>query len=120
MTLSGLKFILKRGFYFVVDHWKWFLGVFVVLLIVVTVFRSCGSKPAKLNEAEIQRGEQAIKEQNRKELVEILTAAEVREKAIDANVASAKAETLNAFEAARSKYRGMSIDELQAEFDRGK
>ncbi len=122
-TFAGILLALKRVGYFVKDNWRSVaavVGTIFLLILVVTVFRSCGSKPAKLNEAEIQRGEQAIKEQNRKELVEILTAAEVREKAIDANLANAKADTLNSFEAARTRYGQMSIDELQTEFDRGK
>jgi signal transduction histidine kinase len=96
------------------------LIVSVLLVVVILAFRGCGRSSPKLNEAEIQRGEQAVREQNRKELEEILTAAEVREAEIAGEVANSKAATVNAIHEARGKYSAMSIEELQAEFERGK
>lgn len=123
MTWAGITFFAKRVWYFVYDNWKVLAIVAGILLVVVlsaVAFRSCGRKPTKLNEAEIQRGEQAIKEQNKQELVEILAKAEVREQAIDANVANGRVATINAVKEARDKYSDMSIEELQAEFGKGK
>ena len=117
-----MSLYLANAFGFVVAHWKWFaLGGGLLLIFVIFGVRSCGLRPpAKLNEAEVQRGEQAIKEQNKAELVEILTTAEVREKAIDANVANAKADTVNAVYEAKKKYSEMEIEELRRQFEAGK
>lgn len=108
------------GFFIV--HWRYFAVAGVILLAVIVVGRSCNSdKPAaSLNEAEIQRGEQAVKEVNKKELTEILAAADVREQQINANIANGRTETINATLEAKKRYQEMSIEELQAEFNKKK
>lgn len=96
------------------------LGILAVLIIAVVLgVRSCGKAP-KLNEAEIQKGEQAVKERNDKELREILVNSDVREAQIEANVSNAKAETINAIAEAKEKYANMNTDELAAELERRK
>lgn len=91
----------------------------VILLLPFLWLRGC-SKPPKLNEQEIQRGEQAVKDRNDKELKEILINSEVREKQIEANVADAKAVTAAAVQEAREKYANMNTSELAAELEKRK
>lgn len=114
---------------FLLNIWGWILahkrlvligiGIVVLLLLVIGVYRGC-SKPPKLDEAEIQKGEQAVKERNDAELRRILVESEVREKEIDANVANANAEKINAIYESRQKWANANTADLQAEFDRRK
>lgn len=97
-------------------------GVMVLLAVVVLVLavsvRSCLKKPAKLNEVEIQRGEQAVKEQNDKELKEILINSDAREKIADATAANGTADKEAIVEESRRTWGNANRSELQAEFDR--
>lgn len=93
--------------------------VLALLLLPLLLMRGCG-KPPKLDEAEIQKGEQAVKERNDKELREILTNSDVREKQIDANLAYAENKTVEAIHEAKEKYRNMNTDELAAELEKRK
>ena len=72
----------------------------------------------KIDEAEIQRGEQAIRDRNRSELEAILTEVEVREREIDANVSGGEWATKQAEKDARDRYGRMTIEELRAEFEK--
>jgi hypothetical protein len=94
-------------------------GLVVFLLAVVFIYRACAPK-ARLNEKEIQAGEQAVKDRNDKELKEILANVDARESQIDVNVANAEAATEKAKEEAKKKYEGMTVDELAAELERRK
>lgn len=96
--------------------------VFAVVFLIVLMISRCGDKPSnfKLNEAEIQRGEKAIKEANRKELEEILVDADVREKQIDKTIADGRTETINAIAESRKRYQEMTDAEIAAEFERRK
>ena len=87
----------------------------VVFLVIVfgLIFRSC-NKPPKLDQKEIQKAQQAIQEQDRKVMVEILTNSTVREQAIDSNIKQAEEAT----EAAKRDYSKLSNDELAAELER--
>lgn len=96
------------------------LVLFAVLAVVFNSVRGCLSPKAKLNEKEIQAGEQAVKDRNDKELKEILAAADAREAQIDANVSNAEAQTEKVREAAKEKYNGMTVDELAAELEKRK
>lgn len=98
--------------------WVVVLFAGVVLLFLVLQIRSCFNRPPKLDEAEIQAGEQAVKERNDKELRQILTNSDVREAQIEANVTNAKAEAVNARHESEKKWANANISDLQAEFDR--
>ncbi|MBX3288434.1 MAG: hypothetical protein KF855_03720 [Acidobacteria bacterium] len=115
-TANIIGFVVTNKRYFFIGA-----AVLIGLVLVIGFLRSCGAGPTpKLNEVEIQRGEQAVKEQNRKELEEILINAEVRERQIDANLANGRAETVNAIDEARRKYRQMTNEDLSAEFEKRK
>lgn len=108
---------------FISIYRKWFVlgGAVVAVFVLVVVISKCGGRPPiKLNEAEIQRAEQAIAERNRKELEEILTDADVREKQIDKTLANGRTETINAIAESRKRYQEMTTEELAAEFERRK
>lgn len=98
--------------------WVLFGLIAIVVLFVVFQIKACFTMPAKLDEPEIQQGEQAKKDGNDKVLRDILTNSDVREKMIDANVANAEAEKVNAIYESRKKWEAANRDELQAEFDR--
>jgi hypothetical protein len=113
----GILFILKRIWWFCRDNWKIVVPAVVLLVLVVFIYKAC-SKPAKLNEKEIQAGQQAIEQHNDERLKEVLASADAREQGIDANVARSEANTKAAVEEAKKKYDEMDRDALQAEFDR--
>lgn len=124
IAASTIFFALKRAYYFVIDNWRTllpFVAVLIAVIVLISFVRSCSQpKTPKLNEAEIQRAEQAVRERNRLELETILTASDVREKQIDANVYAGRVETIQATQDAKRQYQSMTIDELQAEVDRRK
>lgn len=92
-------------------------AILVIAILSVVFSRSCGSKP-KLNEAEIQKAQQAIAVEDRKQMVEILTSSDAREAAIDGNLSNAKANTVNAIHEARHKWQNATDDEIKAELER--
>lgn len=95
------------------------IGLLFVLILVLSV-RSCFNKPPKLNEAEIQKGEQAVKDRNDKVLKEILTNSDVQEAKINANISNSEADTVNAIKEAKEKYANMNTSDLAAELERRK
>lgn len=118
--MIALTLFIKNIFGWITLHWRIVAGAIAVLLIVIVfglVYRSC-NKPPKLNEAEIQKGEQAVKERNDKVLRDILTNSDVKEKEIDANLAYAENKTVEAIHEASTRYANMNASELQAEFDK--
>lgn len=120
--MIALSLFLKNVAGWVIAHWRLVagvVGVFLLVIVVAIAFRSC-NKPPKLDEAEIQKGEQAVRERNDKVLREILTNSLVEEKQIEANVTNAKAETVNAIAEAKEKYSNMNTNDLAAELERRK
>jgi len=117
--LTKIGFFIKRCAWFLWDNPRILVvGLALLLLLVVGLqMKGCFRAKPKFNEAEIFRANQAIETQNRKEMEEVLAASEVREKAIDGNVANAKVETVNAYADARKKYANMTPEELQAEIN---
>ena len=101
-------------------HWKYFAIGAGILLIVTIFWASCGKPKPVLNEQEIQRGEQAVKERNDKELKQILVEAEQRQKVADGLDTSSKAKVVEAYQESHRKYDAMTIEQLQAEFEKGK
>jgi hypothetical protein len=94
-------------------HWRILTLITVLLIAGIVVLHSCGRSKPKLNEAEIQKAEQAIKTRDMEELKTILVNAEVKEAAIDGNLSNAKQRTVQAADESRRKYEGMSIEEME-------
>lgn len=117
--LTKIGFFIKRCAWFLWDNPRILVvGLALLLLLIIGLqMKGCFRAKPKFNEAEIFRANQAIETQNRKEMEEVLAASEVREKAIDGNVANAKVETVNAYADARKKYANMTPEELQAEIN---
>jgi hypothetical protein len=105
-------------------QWTWPLKIGSIILVIVIfglVFgwlKSCSTKTPKLDETEIQKGEQAVKEQNDEELRKILTNSDVKN--ILADDTNSKVEAVNAIHESQKKWDNANRDELQAEFDRRK
>lgn len=117
LTLAGIGFFLKRLVYMVIDHWKIILPVLAILVIGIFVYRFC-NKPPKLDEKAIQKAQQAIAENDRKAMEEVLIESEVAEKKIDQNLANADRQKLEAISEARKKVSQMNNEELAAELER--
>ena len=111
-----MSLILANIIGWIAAHWRLVAGAVAVVFLVIVfglIFRSC-NKPPKLDQKEIQKAQQAIQEQDRKVMVEILTNSTVREQAIDSNIKQAEEAT----EAAKRDYSKLSNDELAAELER--
>jgi hypothetical protein len=105
----------KLALWFVIDNWKVVLPIVLVLVAAVFVFKAC-NKPPSLNEKQIQKAEQAVKERNDKVLKEILAESDTRVDAIDSNIKLSEERTRDAVKS----YEGMTVDELAAEIERRK
>lgn len=117
--MTGVIFFIKRCCWFLWDNPRYLVMLLaaILLLVVGLQMKGCFKRTPKLNEAEIRTAQQAIADQDRSKMIEVLTASEVREKNIDANVADAKVETVNAYAEARKKYSEMSNDDLARELE---
>ena len=101
----------------ILAHWRTLAIVTVLLIAGIVVLHSCGRSKPKLNEADIQKAEQAIKTRNTEELKTILVNAEVREAAIDGNLSNAKTRTVEAAVENRKRFDAMSDEELERELE---
>jgi len=115
--ITSLIFFLKRVAFFVLDNWKVVLPI-VALLIALVFFVRWWSRPPKLDEKAIQKAQQAIAENDRKAMVEVLVASDIAEKQIDDNLANAEMEKFKAFHEARKNAEALTNDELAAELNR--
>lgn len=91
-------------------------GFLVLALVIIFVWRACRPGPPKLDEKQIQKYEQAVKERNDKALKEILAESDVRVQGIDNSIKASEEAT----EKAKRSYEGWSTDELAAELERRK
>lgn len=117
--MTGILFFIKRCFWFLWDNPRILVVALALLLLLIVglQMRGCFKPKIKLNEAEIQQAQKAIAETDRSEMIKVLVESEVREKAIDGNVANAKLDTLRAYQESRTKYNNLTTDELAAELE---
>ena len=106
-------FFLKRAGYFLYDHWRIIVPAIVLLVLVVTVYRWC-NKPPKLDQEATIKAQQAIENNDRKRMVEVLAESDVKEQGIDNSIKAAEEATA----AAKENYQGMSNEEIAAELER--
>jgi hypothetical protein len=104
---------LQKAQRFVIYGLMVLVGVFV--LVFALWMRSCMTKPAKLDQQEIIKAQQAIAVEDRKQMVEILASSDAREAVIDGNLSNAKADTINAIYDSKVKWNQASDDEVKAE-----
>ena len=93
--------------------WKPIAICLGVLIVVIVLFRACRTDP-KFNETEIRQAQEAIATQDRKKMIDILAASDVREQAIDNSIKAAEEAT----EKSKRNYSGLSNDQLAAELER--
>jgi uncharacterized membrane protein YvbJ len=105
---------------FVVAYWRWFViftAVVLVFVLIGFIFKAFHHAP-KLDQKQIQRAQTAIATQDREEMTKVLVESDVQEKKIDANVAYANTETVNAIADSKKQWADKSNDELAAELER--
>ena len=110
---ATIWWFLKRVFWFCIDNWKVVLPAVVLLIGVIWLYRAC-NRPPKLDEKAIQKAQQAIAENDRKKMLEVLAESDTAEDAIDSNIKQIELDR----EAAKKNYTGLSNDELAAELER--
>lgn len=99
-------FVVKHRIYFI-------LGLIILIAVLAVVFsRSCGKAKVQLDEKELQQVHEAIESRNRQEMEDAFVVIEKKQAEIDANVANAKANAVNAAHEARKKVRDMTDQEL--------
>lgn len=101
---------------FVSLYWRYFatgLAVLVLLVAVVFTYRSC-SKPAKLDEAAIQKAQNAIAENDRRKMIEVLAESDTKEAEIDSTIKQIEIDR----ERAKKNYIDKTNAELAAELER--
>lgn len=104
-------------------QWGWQLkivsvGVLLLIVILGVVFYKACNRPPKLNQAEIQKAQQAIAVADRKEMIEVLATSEAREKVADETIINANAATVNAIYESKKKWSEASTNEMTAELER--
>jgi len=103
-------------------HWKWAVGVIVGIILLVVLFSVSMrvyrwfNPPPKLDEVQIQKGEQAIKDRNDAKLKDILAESDTAVENADTTIKQAEQNT----EDARKTYDSWTTDELLKEFERRK
>jgi hypothetical protein len=97
------------------------VGIVVILLVVLFInWLFGGGTKSKLDEPAIQRGEQAVKDGNDKELKEIIVNSVAQEKIADQVAANGTANKEAIVKEAQQTWGNANRDQLQAEFDRRK
>lgn len=97
-------------------HWRLVAGAVAAVILVIGiafVFRAC-NKPPTLDQKEIQKAQEAIAKEDRKQMIEILTNSKVQEQGIDNSIKQAEEAT----EKAKREYSQLSNDELAAELEK--
>lgn len=101
---------------FVKLHARYFgigLAVLVLLIAIVFTYRSC-SRPAKLDEAAIQKAQNAIAENDRRKMIEVLAESDTKEAEIDSTLKQIEIDR----ERAKKNYIDKTNAELAAELER--
>lgn len=101
---------------FVSLYWRYFatgLAVLVLLIAIVFTQRSC-SRPAKLDEAAIQKAQNAIAENDRRKMIEVLAESDTKEAEIDSTLKQIEMDR----ERAKKNYTDKTNAELAAELER--
>lgn len=105
-------------------QWSWPLKLASVLVVCIFfgllagTLKSCGRVAPTLNEQEIQRAQQAIAEQDRREMIDVLAQSDAKEAAADATAIDANTATVNAIAQSKKRWSEASNEELAAELER--
>lgn len=103
-------------------HRRKIIVALLILLALISLLwlRACMRPTPHLDEEQIQRGEEAVRQRNDARLREILTNSDVRAAEINANVVGASVEVYNATQESKRRWANANIDELREEFERRK
>lgn len=112
---SWFKIDLQKAQRWVIIGLMVLIGVFV--LIFALTMRSCFKKTPKLDEAEIQKAQQAIAVEDRKVMVEILANSDAKEAVADNVSANADVVKINTLKESRDKWANATVDEMTAELE---
>lgn len=113
--------ILANIFGWTVAHWRIVaIGAVALVLffVVLFTFKSCNKPEMSMTEQEKQEVLNDIEDRNEAKLKDKLIEIEVREQAIDGNVANANADKWAAIQNSKEKWANANISDMQAEFDR--
>lgn len=113
---SWFKIDLQKAQRWVIIGLMVLIGVFV--LVFALTMRSCFKKTPKLDEAEIQKAQQAIAVEDRKVMVEILANSDAKEAVADNVSANADVVKINTLKESRDKWSEATVDEMTAELER--
>lgn len=111
--LSALSWIVLQ----IQKYWMQILVVVGIVALVATISLYFRKKP-KLDQKQIVEAQQAIAEQDRAKMVEILAISDAKEAEADGYVANSKVETVNAIQESKKKWNELSNDELAKELER--
>ena len=114
MTWIGFLAFLKK-------NWRWIatlIGIIIVVVILVFAYRGCNPKVVTFNEQEINKAQQAIRQQDEKAMREVLEQSDKRVAEADAKIRQAEANTALITPVPPQDYSGASAEELQAEIDK--
>lgn len=95
------------------------LGLVLLVIVIIGIsLKSCFTKTPKLNQVEIQKAQQAIAAQDRKEMIEVLAQSDAREKAADATEIEANVVKQNAVAESKKQWADASNEDMAAELER--
>lgn len=103
-------------------HWKLVLCVIVGIVLLIVLFSVSMriyrwvNPPPKLDEVQIQKGEQAIQQKNDERLKDVLAESDTAVENADTTIKQAEQNTENA----RKTYDSWTTEELEREFERRK
>lgn len=103
-------------------NWRWAAGIVVGIILLIVLFSVSMriyrwfNPPPKLDEVQIQKGEQAIQQKNDERLKDVLAESDTAVENADTTIKQAEQNTENA----RKTYDSWTTDELLKEFERRK
>lgn len=116
-----VSLFIANIFGWVVSHWRPVaIGAAIAVIAIASILfvRSCGKRAVKLDEAAIQKAQQAIAERDQKAMVEVLAESDANEAVADATSVNANVIKVNALKESRDKWNNASLEEMQAELER--
>lgn len=118
--MATVLFMLKRGFFFIVDNWKVTVPAIAILIALLGFGIWYATRPPKIrfDEEQIRKAQKAIETDDRKAMLEVLETSKVREANIDANLANAENTKLKVLSESRKETSKMTNAELAAELER--
>lgn len=93
------------------------VAVIALLSLVVFAYRGCTKKQIKLDEKAIAEAQQAIAENDRKKMVDVLAKSDAEEAVADGIIANSKSETINKIAESKDKWSAASDEDVRKELE---